>query len=143
MDPRIAKLKSTSECEAFARNALAKNLPELAEQARRRSIDLRADAHAPDSEVERECWRAIYAYEEILASKNGHRQPANRTRQMISKYGLIPAVEKVVARKADASGYTALVDMGLTELAFEAVVLRHREHFSDQAISRSIERLKA
>lgn len=58
MDPRIAKLKSTSECEAFARNALAKNLPELAEQARRRSIDLRADAHAPDSEVERECWRA-------------------------------------------------------------------------------------
>lgn len=62
---------------------------------------------------------------------------------MISKYGLIPAVEKVVARKADASGYTALVDMGLTELAFEAVVLRHREHFSDQAISRSIERLKA
>jgi len=142
MDARVAKLKSVSECEAFARNARARILPELADQALKRSVELQAEEHHTDSEVELECWKAIYAYEAVLSAKKGHRQPAARTRQMITKYGMIRAVERVVARKTDASGYTALVEMGLTDLAFEAVVLRHSEHFSADAIARSSERLR-
>lgn len=37
--------------------------------------------------------------------------------------------------------YTALAEMGLKEFAFEAVILRHPEHFSPEAVTRSRERL--
>jgi hypothetical protein len=39
-------------------------------------------------------------------------------------------------------GYTALVEMGLQDKAFEAVVLRHPDVFSAAAIRRSKERLR-
>jgi len=60
---------------------------------------------------------------------------------MIERYGVIEAVERVVKRKEDALGYTALVEMGLSEYAFEAVILRHPSAFSDAAIQRSKQRL--
>jgi hypothetical protein len=46
-----------------------------------------------------------------------------------------------VKRKDDALGYTALVEMGLAEHAFEAVILRHPSAFSAEAIERSKEQL--
>ena len=141
MDPRIAKLKSPADCAAFAKNALVRGHPELAEQARRRAVDIRAEAHLATSPVELECLQAIYAYEEVLSATKGRRQSASRTWQMIERLGILPAVEKVVARKSEATGYTALVAMGLSSLAFEAVVLRHTEHFSADAVARSKERM--
>ena len=65
-----------------------------------------------------------------------------RTWQMIKRHGLIPAVELVVSRRKEAKGYTALVEMGREDMAFEAVVLRHPEVFSPGAVERSKERLR-
>ena len=62
---------------------------------------------------------------------------------MITKYGIIETVERVVKRAADPSGYTALINMGLADLAFEAVVLRHPTIFSTNAVTHSRERLDA
>ena len=61
---------------------------------------------------------------------------------MIERRGIIPAVEVVVSRPAESAGYTTLVKMGLEKMAFEAVVLRHPEVFSSDAVSRSKERLQ-
>ena len=43
---------------------------------------------------------------------------------------------------ARAKGYTLLVDMGMEDMAFEAVVLRHPEAFSADAVERSRARLR-
>ena len=141
MDERVAKLKSPEECAVFAKNVTERGRPDLALAARKRAVQLRAESFGATSEVERECIEAVYAYEEVLSAKAGRRQSASRTWPMIKLHGVIEAVERVVKRKADALGYTALVEMGLEELAFEAVVLRHSSSFSAETVARSRERM--
>ena len=60
---------------------------------------------------------------------------------MIDRHGIIKAVERAVNRNTETQGYTALVEMGLEEFAFEAVILRHPDLFSKEAVLRSRTRL--
>jgi hypothetical protein len=115
--------------------------PELAAQARRRAVELRAALHRAQSVAEQEALKAIYAYEEILSVKRGRRTPASRTWQMVKRHGIIGAVERAVNRTTDASGYTALAEIGMLDLSFEAVILRHPDSFSANALARAKERL--
>jgi len=137
MDPRVAKLKSPEECDSFAQNARERGAPDLADQARKRAVQLRAETHGATTEVERECLEAVYAYEEVLSANKGRRQSASRTWQMIHRHGVLPAVERIVTKRAESAGYTALAEMGLLDMAFEAVVLRHPDLFSSEALAKS------
>ncbi len=142
MDPRVARIKTVADCESFSVNAKARGAPELADQARRRAVQIRAESYGAKSEAELDCLRAVYAYEEILSAQKGRRQPASRTWQMIKRHGIIPAVEKVVTKRDVSSGFTALAEMGLIDYAFEAVILRHPESFSADAIAMSKQRME-
>ena len=137
MDPRILKLKTPEECEAFIRNARDRGRDDLAEDAMRRMVELRATAYGATTSVERECLEAVYAYEEVLSARSGKRTYAARTWQMIKRHGILEAVDRVVSRPDDATGYTALIKMGLRQFAFEAVVVRHPEAFTPAAVERS------
>jgi len=134
MDERVKKIKTTKGCENFAKNANKLGHPELANEAKRRAVEIRAEEYGAKSDAENEAIQAIYAYEEILTKKNGRRTRASRTWQMIKRHGIIESVERAVNRKAETQGYTALVEMGLEEFAFEAVILRYPEIFSDEAV---------
>jgi hypothetical protein len=143
MDESIKRTLSTpEECEQFAINVEARGKPELAIEARRLAIELRAAAHGARTTAEREALEAVYAYERAMSVLKGKKTRASRTWQMIERRGIIPAVEVVVSRPAESAGYTTLVKMGLEKMAFEAVVLRHPEVFSSDAVSRSKERLQ-
>lgn len=142
MHELVLKLKTPEDCAIFAKNATDRGRIDLALEARKRAVQLRSESFGADSDVARECVEAIFAYEEVLSQKAGRRQPATRTWQMIKRLGVIEAVESVVNRKSDAMGYTALVEMGLEEYAFEAVILRNPTAFSADAVLRSKERLK-
>jgi hypothetical protein len=61
---------------------------------------------------------------------------------MIERRGIIPAIEFVVTRRAETAGYRVLVEMGLQHMAFEAVVRRHPDLFSSEAVKASRERLR-
>ena len=141
MDKRVKKIKTPEGCEIFAKNALERNRPDLAAEAKRHAVELRAELYGAKSEAENEALQAIFAYEEVLTKKNGKRTRASRTWQMIKRHGIIEAVERAVNRAAETQGYTALVEMGLEDFAFEAVILRHPEIFSDAAVAKSKERL--
>lgn len=141
MDDVIAKLQTPESCERYALNVEPRS-PERALAARRRAIELRAAKHGANSDAEREALEAVYAYERVLSGTHGRKTRASRTWQMIERHGIIEAVERVVSRKAESAGYHALVDFGLQDKAFEAVVLRHREVFSAQAVARSEARLR-
>jgi hypothetical protein len=143
MDERVVKLDTPEACERFIKNALRLGHPDLADQARRRAIELRAAKYGATSQAEKECLQAIYAYEEVLSKKNGRRTRANRTWQMIKRHGILASAEKAVDRETETAGYKALTEMGLQEFAFEAVILRYPELFSENAVRRSRERLKA
>lgn len=141
MDERIKKLKTPQDCERFAKNATERGRADLAQEATKRAVELRAQSYGAETQAERECLEAVYAYEEILTAKNGKRTTASRTWQMIKKHGIIPAVERAVNRSQETSGYTALVEMGLEDYAFEVVVVKYPQLFSKKAVERSRKRI--
>lgn len=142
MDNILPTLTTPEACENFEKMALDRDRPDLATGARKRAIELRASERRPKNEVERECWVAIYAYERVLSQARGRNIRAARTLQMIRRHGMIETVERTVKRKDDPTGYTRLVDLGLQDYSFEAVVLRHPNAFSNHAVERSKERLR-
>ena len=143
MDESIRRTLTTpEECEQLAVNVEARGKPELALEARRLAIELRAAAHGAKTAAEREALEAVYAYERAMSVLKGKKTRASRTWQMIERRGIIQAVEVVVSRSAESAGYTTLVKMGLEKMAFEAVVLRHPEVFSAEAVARSKQRLR-
>jgi hypothetical protein len=143
MDERVKKLRTPDECDRFAQNALARGRADLAKEALVRSVQLRAEKYGVGSRAELEALQAIYAYEEVLSKKNGKRTRASRTWQMIERHGILASVERAVARPQETQGYLALVEMGLQDFAFEAVVLKYPDLFSQEAITKSRERLTA
>ena len=141
MDERVKKIDTVKKCEIFARNARDLDREDLAKQADARAVEISADAHNAQSEVERECLQAVYAYEAAQSRLKGRTFRATRTWQMIQRHGIIKAVERAVDRVDETMGYQTLVDMGMGEFAFERVILRHSEKFSGGAVSRSRERV--
>ena len=134
MDERIKNLDTPKKCEIFANNALTAGREDLAKQARARAIQHKAEAYGAETSAEKEAIEAVYAYEEVLSANNGKKTRASRTWPMIQKYGIINTVERAVNRKAETKGYTALLDMGLEAYAFEAIILRYPELFSESAV---------
>src|SRR5262249_1826657 len=89
------------------------------------------------TDAEREALAAVYAYEEILTQRNGQRTKASRTWwQMIKRHGVIEAVERAVNRPDVTIGYKYLLEVGLQDYAFEAIVLRYPNLFSEGAVQR-------
>lgn len=60
---------------------------------------------------------------------------------MVERHGIIKAVERAVNRNQETKGYLPLVEMGLQDYAFEAVILRHHQAFSEEAITIAEERM--
>ncbi len=140
-DETIAKIKTPEGLEQFALNVEAKS-PRHAQAARRRAVELRAAAHGATTDAEREALEAVYAYERAQSRIRGKKFHASRTWPMIERRGIIPAIEFVVTRRAETAGYRVLVQMGMQDMAFEAVVLRHPDLFSQEAVKASRERLR-
>ncbi|MCJ7529904.1 MAG: hypothetical protein MUO64_02580 [Anaerolineales bacterium] len=141
MDERVQKLKTPEECMQLAKNVQDK-YPDLAREARRRAIELRAIDHGNKSAVEIELLKALYAYEEVISEKNKRRTRASRTWQMINRHGIIGAAERAVNRKIEAMGYKVLVEMGMHDLTFEAVIVRYPDAFRQEVVARAKARLE-
>jgi hypothetical protein len=144
MDDRVKQLKTPEECDNFINNVKGK-YPELAKQAHRRKVEIKASLYGTTNsitdEAEIEALMAIYAYEEALLAKHGRKTPAARTWQMVRNHGIIGAVERAVKRETP--GFKTLVDMGMPDFLFEAVVIRHEKCFSQEAVALSKKRLEA
>lgn len=141
MDHRVARLKTPAECDAFIENVRAAH-PSLALEARRRAVQLRATEYGANTQAELEALEAVYAYEAALSLQEGKKTRAGRTWPMIKERGILAAVDAIVQRPDDSIGYATLVKMGMKDFAFEQVVLRYPELFSQAAIERSRQRVE-
>jgi hypothetical protein len=139
-DEVVSKPTTADGCETLADNAETRGNHELARKARRRAVELRALAHNATTEVERQALEAVYAYERARSTA-GRRFRATRTWQMISRRGVIPAVEHMVTQSKESVGYRTLAAMGLEDMSFEAVVSKHKDAFSPDAVEASRRRL--
>jgi hypothetical protein len=143
MSDIISKLTTPEQCIQVEKNASVRGRQDLVVAARKKAVELRALQRGASTDVERECLEAVYAYEQVLSSQKGKKIHASRTWQMIQRHGIIQAVERAVNRKEETVGYTALLEMGLEDYTFEAVILRHPNIFSPEAVLRSEERINA
>ena len=141
MNDIISKLKTPEECANYEKNVLKLGLSDLAISARKRALELRARAYGATTDVERECLEAVYAYERVLSERHGRNTRAGRTWPMIKRHGILPAVERAVNRAEETAGYQALLAMGLKDYAFEAVILRHPNSFSPEAVQHAQARI--
>jgi hypothetical protein len=141
MDVRVEQLETAAECEIFARNAADRERPDLASEARRKAASLRAATHETASPVEAESFAAVYAYESLLPQKKGRKTRATGTWRDVRHYGIIEAIQRAVARPQEAVNYAAMRELGLEDLSFEALVLRHEDAFSAAAVETSKARL--
>ncbi len=139
-DPKVLRLKTPEDCESFATN-VQKTHPELAKEARRRAVELRAAQYGAKSDAEREALKAVYAFEEARSQATGRKAHASRTWQSIKRKGILATVEAIVKRKTSTEGYATLMKAGLEDFTFEAVVLRHRGTFSKEAIEQAQTRI--
>jgi len=134
MDEKVLRLKTPEDCESFAKNVEVKHL-DLAREARRRAVELKAVAYGATSEAEREALQAVYAAEAALSAKNGKKTRASRTWQSINRWGLLQTVERVVCNRKETDAYKALVEMDMADFTFESVVIRHPSEFSAEALA--------
>ena len=140
MSNYVDRLRTPEECEQFILNVEAEH-PELARDAQRRAVQLRAQRHAATTAIEREAFEAIHAYEAVLSKRAGRKIRASRTWPMVEKYGIVEAMRRLVDRDDDPSGYRSLAEMNMADLTFEAVVLRHATVFSEGVVERCRRRL--
>lgn len=61
MDPGIKRLKTVEACKRFAANAKRLDRPDLADQARKRGVEIKAEIHDAKTAAEKECLQAICA----------------------------------------------------------------------------------
>ena len=83
--------------------------------------------------------QAIYAFEEVQSQARGKKVRASRTWQSIKRDGILPTVEKVVAKRRATEAYDALIEAGMSDFTFEAVVVNHPEAF----LATTVENAKA
>jgi hypothetical protein len=132
-DPKVTRLNTVDDCKQFIINVQTEH-PELAKQARRRAIVLRARDFGATDDVEREALQCVYALEEAKTT-SFRRYRANRTWGAIARSGIITTVNNIVSKTTDSLGYEALTNAGLAEFTFENVVLRHPERFAETAVA--------
>jgi hypothetical protein len=141
MDYRVERLRNPIECENFAKNAIALKHPELASAARRKALTMQAAEHETTSPAEAEALAAIYAYELHLTRKNGRKTRASKTWGIVKTHGPIEAIKRAVSREPDAAVVAGLRELGLEDMTFDAVVLRHEEAFDAATVQLSKSRL--
>ena len=142
MDHRVKRLRTPKECESFARNAAERQRPDLVLEAQRWAVELKASDHDANTPLETEAFAAIYAYESLLTRRNGKKTRATRTWQTIKRHGIIEAIEREMKLSEATAGYETLLEMGMEDLAFESLILRYPESFSDEAVGMSKARLE-
>ena len=121
MHELVTRIKDAELCYVFARNATRKGHPELALQALRRAVELKAESQAPGSDAERAAFSAIYAYEEALSHQKGKRTRATGTWQLVNKHGILPTLARRAGSKAAEEAQETLKLLKMEDYSFDAI----------------------
>ena len=92
------------------------------------------------SPVERDCIKALEIYEQHLYEKHKRKRVAGRVRQQMHKHGIVRGIDVFVRGKGDRQGFSELTQKGMDAFTFEAVVLRHKNAFSEESVAQAKER---
>ena len=138
LDP-LNKLAERPLMSLFIRRGRAKRVGDDKEVARLEGKIFEL-SNAP-FDIVREFIIAMDVYEHILTERNLQTTRAIRTWRMVDDRGILGAIEQLVQRKSAPEGFESLGSTKF-EHSFEAIVRKHRGHFSAAAFKASSARLK-
>lgn len=92
--------------------------------------------------AERDLWSVIHAMEEVRRQEVGRTIRLTTLRRDIDRIGLVPAMDKLVAKPGPSERFDELIARGFPELTAEAAVIGHPDEFGEEARERSQERLR-
>jgi len=84
---------------------------------------------------------AVYAYEMHLTRKNGRKTRAGKTWAIVGSRGIIQAIQAAVSHTPDPAVLAGLREVGLEDLTFDALVVRHEAAFDAATVRISKARL--
>ena len=124
MNELVTRIEKAELCYVFADNALRRGRQDLAIEAYRHAVDLRADAHTDITDDERLALKAFYAYEEALSFGERRRKRATGTWQLVKKHGIIIALKKRLASRSVDDMDARLKQLKMEDYSIRAVAQR-------------------
>jgi len=121
MHELVLRINKPELCYVFADNAIKRGHDDLALQAYRRAVDLRAAQHGVDTEAEKLALKSFYAYEEAISHGQRKRKRATGTWQMVNKYGILPTLDKRLKSKDAEEVLPKLKALQLEDYSFQSV----------------------
>jgi hypothetical protein len=136
-------LKTPEQCRTVMERALAQGKHDLYSAAFRQFCKLSGVIHDdPTDPLIRAAFEAVAAYEQTLKEKHGKKVTASRTRQKIAKKGVYQSLIEWSKLRGNRQGFHSLVEAGLPEFTFEAVVVRYSDRFAPEVVASCRETLK-
>ena len=133
MHELVLRIKDPDLCYVFATNAQRRGHPELALQAYRLAVDLRAQTSPANEKGVFAGVRAFFAYEEALSYMKGKRTRATGTWQMIKRHGVLPVVHKRIDSRSGEDVSSTLKELGMEDYSFKAVCDAYPDAFGQIA----------
>lgn len=146
MDQQVAKMMAfvaacgdAKKLRQIAKNAEDRGASDLAQAARRKLYSI-LPGEDPRT-VEYAVWQSIYALEDVLKQERGRTILLARTRQKISRQGVVRCVaDLVLGRPSD--GFQMLLERDMLDLSFEAIALKFPDSFDDRVLYAARARLQ-
>ena len=129
-----------AQLRRFIENARRMNAPDVREAAFRRLVEILPEEE-PGS-VEHDFWRSIHAFEQVLLEERGKTVRLSRTRQKITRVGVMQTLRDFTTSKAPTQGFEMLIERGMPDLTGEAIILRHRDLFEHDVVAAARTRLE-
>ena len=123
----ISKCDDPDRLRTFIKNAKTRNENGIVDTAFRRLISL-----VPSEEsgtVEHDFWQTVNAFEFTFSEERGKTTRLSRTRQKVSRVGVIETLKDWALSDKKTDGFEMLLERGMPELTGEAIVLRHPDKF--------------
>src|SRR4051794_22647679 len=107
-----------------------------------RKCELESDGHDdPNDPLVRDFWVTVAAYEQLLSEKNERRTAASRTRQKVSRDGILATVQSWARKREPTMGFELLAQAGQWKLTGEYLVLKHAGRFEQADVDAARARL--
>jgi len=105
----VSKLKTPKEAQNLMDNARRMGREDVYQAAFARKCELESDGQDDRNDpLVRDFWITVAAYEQLLSEKNERRTAASRTRQKVSKDGILATVQSWARKREPTMGFELL-----------------------------------
>lgn len=141
MFPDLSKFSEPEKLRKLMANARRLGHDEYAFEIRMRIAELAGLPYRDP--LERAFWTAVSYAEEVKTETTGRTSRLSGTRQKHKKYGAVRCLGDWAMEPNTTEGFDSLIEHQRAELSGEAIVVRHAEKFSVEAVASAAAKLAA